>query len=746
MAENRESVILQVGLDAGKVSSQLDEISRKIANVKKEQKQLDDEYKRGEVSLADYTASTAAMKDELSWLQKQQKGVIATTKLLTAENNTYGDSLNDERQKLADMQKAYDQLDADMRKGEGGQKFLEAIKAQSDLVKGLEEDTGRFQRNVGNYGSAFEGAADKAKLLNDSFKATAAGSTALGKGVDSVDKTMKVLTKNPLMGLVVAFAPLLSRIVSLVTQNKTVMEAVNRVMKPLSDALGWIADVIGNVLVGALNALESAWNAVSDFFSDVASWFGGGSSAVKENTAAEKEAARVAAEYAAQVDNLSKQLDKEQKALTQLQRDNKHHIDMLKARGAAEEDIRKAQFIGMAKELEAQREIYQDLVAEAEVYWEQMKAIHGENADGTINMYESQAKKYREIIAKQEEAYLQLQEMRRAGMVALAQFETDTQNKQTEKAKEARKKRYEEERAAYVQHLTDLELLVEAEFATLAAKEAELRSKAQEMLASLDESEEEEEIIPTPDEMARDMFGLDAEGVEYFKSLLDEGVSFSEAKTRAIADQTSRMTKSWATSFGALGDTFGDMANMLGEFSKDSAAAAATQKGFALMGILLNQAQSIANGALAISEGVASAASIPYPANIPAILSIVAQIGALMAGVGSTIVQSKQIFAQAESAGDAGKFEHGGTIEGTSYTGDKLIAHVNSGEGIYTGTQANNILQEIANNPMRGGWNYEQMADAMAAAIAAQPAPVMVYQEYKDFEQNVSTFNEIAKI
>ena len=85
-------------------------------------------------------------------------------------------------------------------------------------------------------------------------------------------------------------------------------------------------------------------------------------------------------------------------------------------------------------------------------------------------------------------------------------------------------------------------------------------------------------------------------------------------------------------------------------------------------------------------------------------------------------------------------------VGGSSYTGDKLIAHVNSGEGIYTGTQANNLLQEIANNPARGGFDYGQMTEAMIAAVAAQPAPVMVYQELRDFEQKVSTFDELAKI
>jgi hypothetical protein len=38
------------------------------------------------------------------------------------------------------------------------------------------------------------------------------------------------------------------------------------------------------------------------------------------------------------------------------------------------------------------------------------------------------------------------------------------------------------------------------------------------------------------------------------------------------------------------------------------------------------------------------------------------------------------------------------------------------------------------------------MAEAMAVAVAAQPAPVMSYQEFTDFQQKVATYNELAKI
>lgn len=80
--------------------------------------------------------------------------------------------------------------------------------------------------------------------------------------------------------------------------------------------------------------------------------------------------------------------------------------------------------------------------------------------------------------------------------------------------------------------------------------------------------------------------------------------------------------------------------------------------------------------ALTAAEGASEAAKTPWPANIAAIISIVATVASVFASI-------KQI--------KNNKFAEGGIVGGTSYSGDKLFAMVNSGEMILNKRQQRNL-------------------------------------------------------
>lgn len=312
-------------------------------------------------------------------------------------------------------------------------------------------------------------------------------------------------------------------------------------------------------------------------------------------------------------------------------------------------------------------------------------------------------------------------------------------NKEFEKL-EAQRKSIEENVLARLFAITEE---IDEKAARAEGERAKLEKYLQSLRKLVEEEPEEGEDVPSVEEMARNRFGLDEAGVNYYLSLLKKGVDGTKAAEDAMKDQTRRIMKAVASSLGSLGSSFTAMSEAMGELSDQNEAAAKAQKAFAFAGILMSQAQSIADGAAAISAGVAQSQSVPFPANIAAIATTVAAITGVLASTISSFIQAKQIFAQADSI-DAGKFAEGGYVPGTSYTGDKMIAHVNSGEAIVPVATQRNFMDMV--NGRLPAFDYDALAGVLVAAMAAQPAPVLSLQEFHDFEDKVVTFDEYAKI
>ena len=259
------------------------------------------------------------------------------------------------------------------------------------------------------------------------------------------------------------------------------------------------------------------------------------------------------------------------------------------------------------------------------------------------------------------------------------------------------------------------------------------------------EEEEEEVDVPSVEDIVRQKFGIDEEAIAYFNELMGSGMSVLESFDKMQEYVAKRGAKNFAEMAGSLSKSFNDIAGLLNEYGENSEEAAKASKAFALAGIISGQAQSIANTALSVSEAVAGATAAAAATGPAAPFTLGAYIAAMVGAVLAQLVSTASAFIEAKqllSGADAGSFSDGGVVGGTSYTGDKLTARVNSNEVILNPKQASNVLYQMANSPIVGGFDYE----AMAAAVAALPAPVMDYTEFKQFEQQVSTYQELANV
>lgn len=755
MADNKESVILDVQFDASKIAEDLGKTTRQIQVLKQEQKLLNKALEEGTISEENYGKAMAENTAELDKATRQSKGYTATLKQLTNVSEQYGDSLSEQQRKLNDMQKAYDSLDAKYRESKGGKEFLKQIKEQHDAVLKMEGETGRMQRNVGNYEEALKSA---------------------GVGVDGFKQKMLQLMKNPWAILIGAIVMAVKGLIDAFKSSEDRMKELQAGFAPLKgvvDMVKQVFDALAKMLSGVvMKALGKVTEGVKWLFAAIdklGKKFGKdfGLSEAFENAAENSQKATEAEQR--YIEHRRAMIESEATAENEVakirekvaQKDKystEERIALLEKASAIERRVANER-VQLAKErlayLEAEGNRSENdaaandelAQARAEVtraeteYFKKSKELQSQ----LVALRQEEANSAKTASAEQAKGLEDNSKLTKAALDYRLQVQLDALGKEkqyTQEAYEVKMQYFTDLLALYTQDSVDYlnALKAKEQYQTeFAEKQAEFEEQANEFLKQY------RDLDVLQEQYDAELAQLD----EYHARGLVSEEDYQATRDAIDKKYTNERTKRMQQSFAGLSSAFKQMGDLLGNYAEDNKEAAKAQKAFTITGIALDMASTISDTATAITAAVAGATEAAAAGGPAApfllagyIASMVAAVIAAVAGVGSSISQAKQI---AQGA-DAGNFSDGGTIKGTSYTGDKLIAHVNSGEGIYTGMQANNLLQEIANNPARGGIDYEMFGAVTAAAVAALPAPVMVYEEMRDFEQKVATYDELASI
>lgn len=760
--ETKEEIIIDVKLDAAKVAQQMADATNQVRILKQEQKLLTKAFEEGTIADQDYAKAMAESKAELEKANREVKSSTALLQLATAARVNDTMSLNEQRQVLNAAQKAYANLSGDAKAAadaEGG--LRDQINALSDSVKKQEAAIGDNRRNVGNYAESIKSVASQMGVLGG-------GIVNVTTKMQQAKTIMSVIAAHPLIAILGALVLVFKKIGDAMKNNAAAMESltgvfgafagvgtmVDKVIEKIAEGLGWI----GEKALGLADKLGLLSKEMKE-----------GQAIAKEDLAiqkAQREAALATAEDQKKIAELRAQ------AADKIKYSAAERIKLLKQANDLEEGISKRQYDLAKREYELQVQKNAQSKTSQEDYKKEndlrIAMINAETSyfekQRSLNKSLSEARK-QDVAEIKAEAETQAKVIAEAAAKLQALRDVMEERNRTEiENRIAALNKAKDEELAIAGLTAEEKLQIEKYYAEQVAavyeadkqaKEQAEREKAQarqnaRIELGLDPEKTDEEIA---NEKALEAYAqglIDYEEYEQAKANIQskfDAIRLEDQK-KAVAEAQKLYNQEVKSAASAASGALSALSDLMGAFSEESKEAEAAQKAFAMGSIIINQAMAIAEGAKGIAAamaGAATAAAATGPA-APIMLGVyqaqmVGSVLAVITSVASTIVQAKQLF----SKSDAGKFATGGTIPGTSYTGDKLIAHVNSGEGIYTGTQANNLLQEIANNPLRGV-NYEPMAAAMAAAVAELPAPVMDYTEFKGFEQNVSTFNEIARI
>lgn len=218
-------------------------------DVTKEQKEI---YEKN-------AAQIKVLNKEINKYKKEIEDATKTEMFFSGEIKNNGDSINDLRNQINNLNKAYDNLSKADREGVAGEKIKGKINELTDVVKAAEFSTQRFQRNVGNYPKTFNIAGESIEKIKGSFS----GLIGLGGNVGKAMNAASVGVK----GLGTAFiTPPMAAVNAVITVLSLLINKLSEAFKKNDDA--------GTALQSAFAAFQPVLTLINKLFEKVAKTIG----------------------------------------------------------------------------------------------------------------------------------------------------------------------------------------------------------------------------------------------------------------------------------------------------------------------------------------------------------------------------------------------------------------------------------------------------------------------------------------
>lgn len=265
MADKQEK-ILDIKVNYSEAIKAIAEYQTKIDAAREAESKLKKQLKDGEISRQQYNEEMAASKAYIADCNDSIRIITKTMQNQIKQEKEQEGSLRSLRAQLSNLTAEYDALSEAERKGTRGEELKNYINEVTDALKGAEEETQRYYRNVGNYKEAIIDAANAnipfIQQINQmvtslgglknylaGMKTEMIAVSASTTGWIKVLKLLKVaLIGTGIGALVVA----LGSLVAWFTKTQKGVEAANKIMAALGATINVIIDrasKLGSALV-----------------------------------------------------------------------------------------------------------------------------------------------------------------------------------------------------------------------------------------------------------------------------------------------------------------------------------------------------------------------------------------------------------------------------------------------------------------------------------------------------------------
>jgi hypothetical protein len=189
MAEETTTRILDIQVNYSDAVAAIGSYNEKIEECKAKEKELQQQWKEGKISSDEYRKGMASIKQAAKEYSDASKDIQKEMGNERKAQQSNEGSLKQLRAELANATKSYDSLSRAEREGAKGKDLLEHINGLTGEIKNAEEESQRFQRNVGNYPGAVAPLRSQVRELKQEL------ATMLANGVAPTDKAFTDLAE-----------------------------------------------------------------------------------------------------------------------------------------------------------------------------------------------------------------------------------------------------------------------------------------------------------------------------------------------------------------------------------------------------------------------------------------------------------------------------------------------------------------------------------------------------------------------
>lgn len=267
--DNVKSKILEIQVRYEDAIRGIAKYQAELDNLKKKESEYKKELKEQAISLDEYNMKMAESKlDTMKYKEAIQILTKEVQNKRKIEREQVG-SLISLRAELSNLTAEYDKLSKAERESDGGKEMAANIKALSQEIKGAEEETGRFYRNVGNYTEAILGATEANVPFINEIHNMVTSLSPLGKYLSDIKNEMTNVVSQYKDGA--TSTNLLSGAQKAAAVSSNLFSTALKILKVALIATGIGAIV---VLLGSLVAWMTKTQKGTEFLSNVMASFG----------------------------------------------------------------------------------------------------------------------------------------------------------------------------------------------------------------------------------------------------------------------------------------------------------------------------------------------------------------------------------------------------------------------------------------------------------------------------------------